>query len=137
MALMSADKSCLMPHAEAVRASAYSIPGLFDAATREHGRKTAMRWKRPGIWEAVTWADDGAAVHEVDSALKARGIERGERVAILSENRPEWLFADLGALRAGCVSVGLDVHPPLEQLVELLNDCSARLLFVDSELQLQ
>ena len=74
-----------------------TIPALFLAASRERSAQTAMRWKRRGIWEAVTWADYATAVREVGCALIAFGLQRGGRVAILSENRPDWLYADLGA----------------------------------------
>jgi long-chain acyl-CoA synthetase len=113
-----------------------TIPVLFLAATRERGAQTAMRWKHRGIWQAVAWAEYGAAVREVGCALVAFGLQRGERVAILSENRPEWLYIDLGAQSVGCVAVGIDVSAPIDRAADIINDCGARVLFVDSAEQL-
>ena len=95
-----------------------------------------MRWKRRGIWEAISWADYSLAVREVGGALVASGLRRGDRVAILSDNRPEWLFADLGAQSVGCVTVGIDVSEPGDRGVDILNACGARILFVDNAEQL-
>src|SRR5262249_37186128 len=64
-----------------------TITALFQTASRhEPGTQTAMRWKRRGIWEAVSRAEYATAVREVGSALIACGLMRGDRVAILSEN---------------------------------------------------
>ena len=113
-----------------------TIPALFVAATLEHSAQTAMRWKRRGIWDAVSWTDYAAAVREVGCALIALGLQRGGRVAVLSENRPEWLYVDLGAQSVGCISVGIDVSESAERVADILNDCGARVLFVDSTEQL-
>ncbi len=125
-----------MPRLEEAVASGRSIPALFREAVRERGARTAMRYKRRGIWEAVSWADYAAAVRDVGCALIAFGLQRGDRVAILSENRPEWLFVDLAAQSVGCVAVGIDVSELAEQVAGILSDCAARVLFVDSTEQL-
>src|SRR5438067_1489444 len=128
VALTQATANCSVPGLVAV-AQERSIPARFAEAIHDRGSKTAMRWKHRGIWEAVSWAQYGAAVHESGRALIAFGLQRGERVAILSENRPEWLYVDLGAQSVGCVSVGIDPSEPAERVAEVLNDCGARVLF--------
>ncbi len=125
-----------MPRLEEAVVSGRSVPALFREAVRERGTRTAMRHKRRGIWEAVSWADYAAAVREVGCALLACGLQRGDRIAILSDNRPEWLYVDLGAQSAGCAAIGIDVSEPIEQVADILSDCGARVLFVDSAEQL-
>jgi long-chain acyl-CoA synthetase len=131
----AADDRALPRRGDAV-ASERTIPASFLAASRVRGLQIAMRWKRRGIWEAITWADYAAAVREVGCALVAFGLQRGDRVAILSDNRPEWLFADLGAQSVGCVPVGIDVSEPGDRGVDVLNASGARVLFVDNAEQL-
>lgn len=88
---------------------------------------TAMRRRRLGVWEEITWAEYAAAAEQVAGALRGCGIGEGDRVAFAVRNRPEWLFAELGAMLAGAVAVPLDVDGPPERLAE----SKARLLFAD------
>ena len=57
---------------------------------------TALRVKNRGIWRGITWADYWDAVETFGHALLASGIDVGDRVAIHSENRPEWFYTDVG-----------------------------------------
>jgi long-chain acyl-CoA synthetase len=132
MALTATIERNPMSRLEEVAVSGSSIPVLFREAVLARGTRTAIRHKRRGIWEAVSWADYGTAVREVGCALLALGLQRGDRVVVLSDNRPEWLYADLGAQSVGCVSVGIDASEPTERVVATLNECGARVLFVDS-----
>ena len=125
-----------MPPLEEAVVSGRSFPALLREAVRERGTRTAMRHKRRGIWEALSWAGYAAAVREVGCALLAFGLQRGDRVAILSDNRPEWLYADLGAQSVGCASIGIDMSEPTERVADILSDCGARVVFVDSAEQL-
>ncbi len=66
-----------------------------------------MREKNLGLWEEVTWADYWDSASLVGHALLSLGIEVGDRVAIVSENRREWLFADIGITAVRAATVGL------------------------------
>src|SRR5436853_1942894 len=132
VALRAAADDCAAPRRDDAVMGERTIPRLFIATSRARSSQVAMRWKRRGIWEAITWADYAAAVRGVGCALVAFGLQRGDRVAILSDNRPEWLFADLGAQSVGCVPVGIDVSEPGERGVDVLNASGARVLFVDN-----
>src|SRR5688572_32835645 len=76
-------------------------------------KAVAMREKDFGIWREVTWAQYWQRIQEVGSALLALGIEAGDRVAIHSENRREWLYTDLGTISVRAITVGLyPTNPP-------------------------
>jgi long-chain acyl-CoA synthetase len=68
--------------------------------------RVAMRHKHLGIWQEVSWADYWQAAREVGHALIELGIEPGDRVAVHSENRIEWLFTDVATLAARAAPVG-------------------------------
>lgn len=96
----------------------------------------AMRAKRLGIWRGITWADYADQVDLVGHALLALGIEAGDRVAIHSENRPEWLFADLGTNAVRGITVGLYPTNPAPEVAYLLADSGARILIAEDQEQI-
>ena len=95
----------------------------------------AMRAKRLGIWRDITWADYADQVSLVGHALLAMGIDPGDRVAIHSENRPEWLFVDLGTNAVRGITVGLYPTNPAPEVAYLLRDSGARILIAEDQEQ--
>lgn len=95
----------------------------------------AMREKRLGIWQDITWQTYYDETCRVAHALAALGVGPGDRVAIHSENRSEWLFADLaiGALRA--ITVGLYPTNPAPEVAYLLTDSGAKILLAEDQEQ--
>src|SRR6516165_10176416 len=78
-----------------------------------------------------TYANLDAMANGVARSLTARGFERGERVALLSANRVEYLAAYYGIMRAGLVAVPISFKFPRETILFILRDCGARLVFCD------
>jgi long-chain acyl-CoA synthetase len=115
--------------------------GYFSPAalTRAHADATpdqvAMRVKSRGVWKEVTWAEYWDRVEAFGHALLASGLERGDRVAVHSENRPEWLYADVGTISAGGALIGLYPTNPTSEVEYLLQDSGARFLVVEDEEQ--
>ena len=77
---------------------------FFDQAERL-GDKPFLSRKADGAWRAMSWAQAARSVASLAAALKAIGIKPGDRVMLVSENRPEWCLADLGIMAAGAVTV--------------------------------
>ena len=84
----------------------------------------------------VSWAQWAVLSQQVAGALAASGVRPGDRVAVLADNSLVWPIADMGALLAGAVSVGLYPTSSAEQVAEVLRDCGARVLIVDDATQL-
>ncbi|MFH8795774.1 AMP-dependent synthetase/ligase [Streptomyces sp. NPDC017941] len=78
---------------------------LTEWAADRHGELPALRFQRDDAWQEVTYEGLRTAVREVGRALLGLGVERGDRVAILAETRPEWTYAHFGAFAAGAVVV--------------------------------
>jgi long-chain acyl-CoA synthetase len=95
----------------------------------------AMREKRLGIWLQITWRDYAEHVELVAHGLATLGVEPGDRVAIHSENRPEWLYCDLGAVAARGISVGIYPTNPAAEVRYLLADSAAKVLIAEDQEQ--
>jgi long-chain acyl-CoA synthetase len=74
--------------------SATSIPGLLSQRVASNGSETILRIKDRGIWRTVTWSQLDGKVREIGMALLSADFARGDVVAILSETRPEAVYAD-------------------------------------------
>jgi long-chain acyl-CoA synthetase len=96
----------------------------------------ALRKKTLGRWEEITWAEYAARAAAVGAGLRALGVGDGDRVAIHSENRPEWLLADLGAQGIGAVSVGIYPTSPAAEVEYLLGHSKTVVAIVEDEEQL-
>jgi long-chain acyl-CoA synthetase len=103
------------------------------AAATPHG--VAMRTKEFGLWRETSWAEYWEEVQDVAHALLALGVRRGDRVAVQSENRREWLTTDLGAVAIGAVTVGLYPTNPAAEVVHVLADSGAAVLLAEDQEQ--
>lgn len=95
----------------------------------------AMREKDFGIWQEVTWADYWNYAELVGHALLALGIEPGDRIAVHSENRREWLYSDIGAIAVRATTVGLYPTNPPPEVAYLLSHSGARVLIAEDQEQ--
>ena len=86
------------------------------AAAAEVPDVVALREKRYGLWRDITWADYLHNTEAIAFGLAALGVGRGDRVAIQSENRPEWLYADLASAMLRAVSVGFYPTNPVAEV---------------------
>ena len=120
----------------ALKAYGQTTPqNLFRARCAEWADRPALRHKRKGIWASTTWAQYYAHARAMGLALADLGLKRGEAIAILSENRPEWLYADMGAQCMGILSTGIYPTSSAEQVQYILNDAGVRVLFVENQEQ--
>ena len=78
---------------------------MFLTRAAEKGDKPFLWAKRDGEWRPISWREAARQVAALAESLKRIGLEPGDRVMLVSENRPEWLIADLGIMAAGCVTV--------------------------------
>ncbi|GAA1304617.1 AMP-dependent synthetase/ligase [Saccharothrix xinjiangensis] len=98
-------------------------------------RAVALRAKRLGIWQEVTWSEYWDQAELVGHALLALGVDPGDRVAVHSENRREWLYADIGAVAVRATTVGLYPTSPASEVAYLLSHSGARVLVAEDQEQ--
>ena len=82
-----------------------NLVSMFLTRARQRGERPFLWSKESGEWRSISWAEAARQVAGFAKALKALGLHKGDRVMLVSENRPEWCIADLGIMAAGCVTV--------------------------------
>ena len=109
---------------------------FFDAMERFRERTAMLRARRDGNWTDISTAEVADCVHATSIGLLELGLEPGDRVAILSENRPEWAYADFAILTARCTDVPIYSTLPTPQIEYLLRDSEAVAVMVSNRTQL-
>lgn len=107
---------------------------LRDIASRFPDR-IAFRDKKFGIWNEISYKEFWLQVNYVGCALNYFGIGKSDKVAIHSENRPEWLISDIGAQAIGAISVGLYPTNPPAEVKYLLGHSESQILFAEDQEQ--
>ena len=113
-----------------------TVPKLFFHRVEKYKDRVALRKKDLGIWDKITWLQYGEMVRRVGMGLVSLGLKPKDRVAIMGESRPEWLYADLGNLSVNGVSVGVYTTCSSEEVKYHLSHSEARFFFVEDEEQL-
>lgn len=113
-----------------------TLTKIFFHAIDQHTRPDAMRFKRDGQWVSLSHQEVEARVTRLAAGLSKLGVKRGDRVAMLSENRPEWAITDYAALGLGAADVPIYPTLPANQVAYILNDCEARVILVSTREQL-
>ncbi|MEX2185684.1 MAG: AMP-dependent synthetase/ligase [Pirellulales bacterium] len=108
---------------------------LFSRRLADSGDAPALYLPHGDGWRPLTWSELGDRVFRTAAALKKLGVSPGERVVQLSENRPEWIVADLAIQFAGAVHVPIHSTLAGPQVVEQVRDCGARILLVSTAAQ--
>jgi long-chain acyl-CoA synthetase len=112
-----------------------TIPRIFLSAVDRYGRG-ALMYKGAGGWTTISHAETEERVSAIAAALETRGIGRGDRVALLSENRPEWALVDYAVTGMGAADVPLYPTLPANQIAYILKDAGAKAIFVSTPAQL-
>lgn len=96
----------------------------------------AMRQKRYGVWNEVTWGGLQELSYATAAGLIDLGMQQGDHIGILSENRSEWVQAQFGVGAAGGVAVGMYPTSPPAELDHLINASDTTILFIEDQEQL-
>src|SRR5438874_11554131 len=110
-----------------------NLVSLFLTRAGEKGDKPFLWAKRGGAWQSTSWADAARKVAALAASLKRIGLQPGDRVALVSENRPEWLIADLGIMAASCITVPTYTTNTTRDHTHILDNSGARAVIVSTQ----
>ncbi len=111
-----------------------TIGDILETINKKYGNKTALRIKNDdGSFREISYVKLGRRVVSISSVLINLGIEKGDRVAILSENRPEWAAAYFGIMSCGGTILPVDVKLTDAEISFILSDSQAKCIFVSGK----
>jgi long-chain acyl-CoA synthetase len=113
--------------------AAVTLPQFCLNAIRRYAKADALNHKRDGQWVHISAEEFIQRVRHVAKGLAQLGIRSGDRVALLSENRPEWSITDLAILSIGAVNVPIYTTQAVDQVRFILEDCGARAIFISGK----
>jgi len=128
---MEASTAAPATAATAARTIADVIPNAVDL----HPDTPAVRYKHEGSWQDVSYAELGEIVQEIALGLIDLGIEKGERVGILANTRPEWSYADMALTETGAVVVPIYQTNSSEECLWVMSDSGACAIVCEDEQQ--
>ncbi|MBK8024412.1 MAG: AMP-binding protein [Chloroflexi bacterium] len=112
-----------------------TLPKNFLETAKRLSGKVAMRKKRYGIWQEYTWDESMAHVRDLSQGLVSLGLERGETVAIIGENDPEFYWAELAAWAAGGRTTAIFTDANLQELGYVVTNSDSVILFAHDQEQ--
>ena len=133
MAITSERPQPSPPAAE--NAGATTVASLARDWARRSPRQVAMREKDFGIWQEYTWEETWDLTETAAHGLLELGVQVGDRVAIHSEDRPEWVILDLATVAVRGITVGLYPTNPIAEVEYLIGDCTPAVFFAEDQEQ--
>lgn len=111
-----------------------TLPQLLLDHAEKNSKQVAMRQKNLGIWNEITWSSYyGNVKYLALGLIKSLGFKPGDKLAIIGENKPQWLFAELAAQSVGGIAVGVYQESSPSEVSYMLNHCEAKVVIVEDQ----
>ena len=114
-----------------------NLMNMFCDVAERNSERTALLYKESGSYNSISYKEFKYKVISFASGLISAGVKRGDRIAILSENKPEWAISDLGIIHSGALTVPFYTSYPSKQIEYLLNASGAKSIIVSNLNQLE
>ena len=113
-----------------------TINDVFRNRAEKYGDKLAIEKKLNGKWESASWSEYYERARSAGLGLYSLGIKKGDAVSILSENRLEWLYSDMGALGVGAMVIPIYTTLTAEEVEYIAGNSSSKIIIVENKVQL-
>lgn len=110
-----------------------TITEQFKITAEKFAQRPALKFKYQGTYISVSFFELQKRVKQMAAGLKALGIGKGDRIAILSENRTEWVRIDLATLMLGAASVPIHTTLSAKIIAHILNDSGSKIILVSTQ----
>ena len=112
-----------------------TLPKMLVENAKRFPSKIALREKRFGIWQSITWSEFAGRVKDFSLGLAALGLVKGQNIAIIGDNRPEWIIAELSAQVLGSSSIGVYQDSVVDEVRYIVTSAEVRFLIVEDQEQ--
>ncbi len=112
-----------------------TLPKLLCRNAREHSGEVALREKEFGVWRSITWGEYEARTRAFALGLRSLGVGRGDVVALIGDNRPDWVMGEIAAHAVGARSLGIYRDALEDEAAYLLEFCGVKAVFAEDEEQ--
>lgn len=112
-----------------------TFPKLLELHARAHPNEVWLREKDLGIWNSFTWKQVSDRVRRMALGLDALGVKRGDVVALIGDNRPQWLMGEIAAHAAGAMSLGIYRDALADEVAYLVTYAEVAVIFAEDEEQ--
>jgi len=110
---------------------------MLMSQVERYGDKAVIYYKTSGRWNPVSWNELSARISEVALGLISLGVNAGQAVGIVSDNRPEWLYTDLGIIGAGCVTTAAYPTTPARDVAYIIGHAECPVAFAENKIHLK
>lgn len=110
-----------------------TIPHFCIESFRRNNKRDALAYKIGDVWNYISGTDVVEKIRRIAIGLSQMGVKAGDRIAIISENRPEWSLTDLAILSLRAVNVPIYTTQAVDQIRYILEDSGAKMLFVSGK----
>ncbi len=115
-----------------------TLISMIEDSILQHANEPALAYKQKGdTYQDISYSDFGDSIQQFSNGLRSLGVEKGDRIAILSENRPEWAISDFSILKIGAINVPMFSTLTAAQVAYILNDSGAKIICVSTVKQLE
>ncbi|MEO7540246.1 MAG: long-chain fatty acid--CoA ligase, partial [Pyrinomonadaceae bacterium] len=127
------DRLMITPNLKGFDAIPQTIPHFCFESFEQHNKRDALAYKLDDVWNYLSGVDAVKRIKRIAMGLAAMGIKPGDRIGIISENRPEWSLVDLAILSIRAVTVPIYTTQAAEQVRFILENSGARMLLVSGK----
>ncbi len=120
---------------QSTMSTAHTFPALLAEHARLRGQRPAIREKRLGIWQTLTWSQVSEQVQKIAHGLLEQGVTKGQHVAVIGENRPHLYMAMMATQSLGAIPIALYQDAVAQEMVYVLQDAAVRVVVVEDQEQ--